>query len=44
MEDIDVIDKFKEQISWGDETALINFGDRVFLDSGVLIYIPTRWN
>ena len=44
MEDTEVIDKFKQQISWGNETELINHGDRVFMDSGLVIYVPVHWN
>lgn len=44
VEDIDVINKFKRQISWGDDTKLIQHGDRTFMDSGLSIYIPVRWD
>jgi|GEM_PF-3697500 hypothetical protein len=44
MKDIEVIDKFKQQISWGDEAELLQFGDRLFLTTHQSVYVPTLWS
>jgi hypothetical protein len=43
MQDVDVIEKFKSQIAWADETELIQDGDRVYLATDIALYIPTHW-
>lgn len=45
MQDIEVINRFKEWISWGDETDLIEYGDtkRTFMDTGRSLYVPTHY-
>lgn len=44
LTDIEVIDRFKQQISWADETRLLQHGDRTFLKTGRQIYYPVRWD
>ena len=48
MTDLEVIEAFKEQICWGDETTIIEVAltdrqKKSALDSGILIQFPVHW-
>lgn len=40
MQDIEVISSYKEQISWGDETEVVQCGDRHLMKCNESIYLP----
>lgn len=44
MQDIEVINRFKRQISWGDETELIVDGSRTYMAADNSLYIPMHWS
>jgi len=44
MTDLEIIDSFKQQISWGDETSLLQHDTCTFLDAGICIYVPVHWS
>lgn len=44
MVDLEVIDRFRAQIGWEDETRLIEHGDRTLLWHPMETHIPARWD
>lgn len=44
MQDIEVINRFKQQISWGDKTQLIVDGDQTYMATDKCLYVPTHFD